>query len=147
MGVHPLPEREWKPGGLRRRTRRRRRRSLILEIHTKIAVNAPAGAAWGVLGERFGDISEWASATTSSKLAGEVGEGQMRTCHIGGIGGVGPMELHERLVEFDRAWRPTSHASVESSSSTSRLSARRERQPDFEPGLSLHHVRNPWACA
>ncbi len=71
-------------------------------IHTTIDIKASAEDAWEVLGERFGVISEWASAITSSHLEGDLAVGAKRTCHIGGIGGIGPIELHENLVHFDR---------------------------------------------
>jgi len=84
-----------------------------MEIRREIALNTPARNAWIVLGERFGTISEWAAPITASSLAGELGAGAVRTCHIAGFGPVKPGVIKERLVTFDPGAMSFSYESVE----------------------------------
>ena len=37
-----------------------------MEMRAVLMINAPAEDAWVVVGERFGEIAEWASAITES---------------------------------------------------------------------------------
>ena len=39
-----------------------------MEMRAEIVINASCDDAWGVVGERFGQISEWASAITESVM-------------------------------------------------------------------------------
>jgi hypothetical protein len=72
-----------------------------MEMRAEIVINACADDAWVVVGERFGQISEWASAISESAMDGLPGVGQVRTCHVAGFGPVGPGVIKERLVGFD----------------------------------------------
>jgi hypothetical protein len=72
-----------------------------MDMHGEIFIQAPARAAWAVLGERFGRIAEWAAPITASSLVGAPGAGAVRTCHIAGFGPVKPGVIRERLVTFD----------------------------------------------
>jgi len=72
-----------------------------MELYKEIVVRAPAAAAWAVLGERFGQIAEWAAPITASSLEGALGVGAVRTCHIAGFGPVAPAAIRERLIDFD----------------------------------------------
>ena len=69
-------------------------------MYKEIVVRAPAAAAWAVLGERFGQIAEWAAPITASSLEGALGVGAVRTCHIAGFGPVAPGAIRERLIDF-----------------------------------------------
>jgi hypothetical protein len=72
-----------------------------MDMHREILIQVPAHAAWDVIGERFGEIAEWAAPITASSLAGAPGVGAVRTCHIAGFGPVKPGVIRERLVAFD----------------------------------------------
>jgi len=73
-------------------------------LETKIDIDAPADAAWEVLGERFGEIAEWTSSITVSSLNGELQVGGTRTCENSrGFGPFKPGIIEERLVIFDRS--------------------------------------------
>lgn len=74
-----------------------------MELRTEILINAPAEAAWAVVGEGFGRIGEWAVPITASSLDGDVVMGTTRTCQIAGFGPFSAGEVKERLVDFDRA--------------------------------------------
>jgi hypothetical protein len=68
-------------------------------------VNAPAEDAWAVVGERFGEIAEWASAITESVMDGPPAAGQVRSCQIAGFGPIKAGVITERLIQFDPAAR------------------------------------------
>ncbi len=72
-----------------------------MELRADVLMDAPAAAAWAVLGERFGDIGEWAAPITASTLDSELGTGSVRTCHVAGFGPVAPGVIRERLIEFE----------------------------------------------
>lgn len=74
-----------------------------MDLRLEIVVNAPARAAWEVLGERFADIGEWASPITSSSLDGAPRVGAVRTCHTLRIGPIPAGTIKERLIEYDPA--------------------------------------------
>ena len=64
-------------------------------------MDAPAKAAWTVLGECWGHIGRWAAPITVSFLEGEPCAGSVRTCHIARFGPVARSVIKERLLEFD----------------------------------------------
>ena len=64
-------------------------------------INAPAEDAWVVVGERFGDIGEWASAITESVMDGPPAVGRVRTCQVAGFGPIKVGVITERLIQFD----------------------------------------------
>lgn len=73
-----------------------------MQMHIKIKIDAPAGAAWKVIGEGFGNISEWASSLKSSSLEGGLKVGGVRTCEdSNGFGPFKPGMVKERLVTYD----------------------------------------------
>jgi hypothetical protein len=96
------------PVGESRRVRRRGH-DRGMEMRAEIVINAAADDAWVVVGERFGQISEWASAITGSSMDGLPGVGQVRTCHVAGFGPLGPGVIRERLVDFDPEARSLSY--------------------------------------
>ena len=71
-------------------------------IQTSIEINAPASAAWEVLGERFADVSEWADSIVKSSLDGPLDEGAVRTCDIKSVGPIPAGKIKEELTHFDR---------------------------------------------
>lgn len=84
-----------------------------MELHNEMVVNAPAAAAWAVLGERFGQIAEWAVPITASSMEGEPRIGAVRTCHIARFGPVAPGAIKERLIAFDAQARSFAYEAVE----------------------------------
>jgi hypothetical protein len=66
-------------------------------------INAPAEDAWIVVGERFGEIGEWASAITESVMDGPPAAGQVRSCQIAGFGPIKAGVITERLTQYDPA--------------------------------------------
>lgn len=38
-----------------------------MDLHIETTVNAPAGAVWSILGQRFADIASWSSTVRSSR--------------------------------------------------------------------------------
>lgn len=57
-----------------------------MEVRAELVINAPAEDAWAVVGERFGEIGQWASAITESVMDGPSAVGQVRTCQVPGFG-------------------------------------------------------------
>jgi hypothetical protein len=76
-----------------------------MEMRAELMINAPAEDAWVVVGERFGDIGEWASAITESVMDGPPAVGQVRSCQIAGFGPIKAGVITERLIQFDPAAR------------------------------------------
>ncbi len=72
-----------------------------MNLRSEVFVNAPARAAWAVLGERFADIGEWAVPITAWSLEGTQGRGAVRTCHAARFGPVPAGTITERLLDFD----------------------------------------------
>ncbi len=84
-----------------------------MEMRAELVVGKPAEDAWAVVGERFGEIGEWASAIAKSSMDGQPGAGQVRTCHVAGFGPVAPGVIRERLVSFDPEARSLSYEAAE----------------------------------
>jgi hypothetical protein len=84
-----------------------------MELRLDVVIDAPPAAAWAVLGERFGQIGEWASPITTSTLDGDLGIGAVRTCHIAGFGPVAAGVVRERLIEFDAERMSLAYESVD----------------------------------
>lgn len=84
-----------------------------MEMRAEIVIKAAADDAWVVVGERFGQISEWASAITGSAMDGPPAVGQVRTCQVAGFGPLGPGVIRERLVDFDPEARYLSYEAAE----------------------------------
>jgi len=80
-----------------------------MEIRAELAINAPAEDAWVVVGERFGQISEWASAVTGSAMDGQPAVGRVRTCQVAGFGPIAAGVIKERLIRFDPDARSLSY--------------------------------------
>ena len=74
-----------------------------------LMINTPAEDAWVVVGERFGEIAEWASAITESAMDGLPAAGRVRTCQVAGFGPVGAAVIKECLIEFDPEARSLSY--------------------------------------
>ena len=49
-----------------------------MEMRAEVVINAPAADAWAVIGERFGEIGQWASAITESVMDGPPAVGRAR---------------------------------------------------------------------
>ena len=90
--------------GLRRLGHDRR-----MEMRAEVVINAPGEDAWVVVGERFGDIGEWASAITESVVDGPPAVGRVRTCQVAGFGPIAAGVIKERLIEFDPEARSLSY--------------------------------------
>jgi len=84
-----------------------------MDLRGEVVINAPAQAAWDVLGERFGHIGEWATPITSSCLEGEPAVGAIRTCQFAGFGPFKAGTIQERLVEFEPAAMSLAYESAE----------------------------------
>jgi transcriptional regulator with XRE-family HTH domain len=80
-----------------------------MEIRAELVIDAPAEDAWVVVGERFGQISEWASAITESVLDGPPAVGRVRTCQVAGFGPIAAGVIKERLIRFDPDARSLSY--------------------------------------
>ena len=72
-----------------------------MRMRAELVVNATAGDAWVVVGERFGEIGEWASAITESVMDGPPAVGHVRTCRVAGFGPIAAGVIKERLTQFD----------------------------------------------
>jgi Polyketide cyclase / dehydrase and lipid transport len=84
-----------------------------MEMRAEVVVDASAEDAWAVVGERFGQIGEWASAITESAMDGMPRVGAVRTCHVAGFGPVAPGVIKERLTGFDQQARSLSYEAAE----------------------------------
>jgi len=80
-----------------------------MKMRAELVVSAPAEDTWMVVGERFGEIGEWASPITRSAMDGPPGAGRVRTCHVAGFGPVPPGVIRERLLHFDPHARSLSY--------------------------------------
>ena len=80
-----------------------------MEMRAEVVINAPAEDAWAVIGERFGDIGEWASAITESVVDGPPAVGRVRTCRVAGFGPITAGVIRERLIEFNPEARSLSY--------------------------------------
>ncbi len=72
-----------------------------MKMRYEIEIDAPAEAAWRVLGEGFGDLS-WSSSITYTRLSGELGVGAVRSCGGEAFGPFPAGEVSEVLTRFDR---------------------------------------------
>jgi hypothetical protein len=72
-----------------------------MEMRAELVIKAPAEDAWAVVGERFGEIGEWASAITESVMDGPPAVGQVRTCQVAGFGPIKAGVITERLIQFE----------------------------------------------
>ena len=84
-----------------------------MALYKEVVVNAPAAAAWAILGEQFGQIVEWAAPITASSLEGELRFGAVCTCHIARFGPVAPGAIKEHLITFDAQTRSWAYEAVE----------------------------------
>jgi polyketide cyclase/dehydrase/lipid transport protein len=83
-----------------------------MEMRAELVINAPAEDAWVVVGERFGEIGEWASAITQSVMDGPPAVGRVRTCQVARFGPIAAGVIKERLTEFDPQARSLSYGAV-----------------------------------
>lgn len=83
-----------------------------MKIHAELALSAPAEDTWAVVGERFGEIGDWASPITRSAMDGPPAAGRVRTCHVAGFGPVPPGVITERLLRFDPQTMTLSYEAV-----------------------------------
>lgn len=84
-----------------------------MELNGEVIINAPAHAAWAVLGICWGHIGRWAAPITASSLDGEPCAGAVRTCHIARFGPVPPGIIKERLLAFDSDAMSFAYESIE----------------------------------
>ncbi len=83
-----------------------------MQVTTTKEINAPASAVWDLMGEGFGDISEWLDAVTKSTINGPVETGAVRICELKPAPGA-PDTLHEKLTEFDPKTRRVAYDVVD----------------------------------
>lgn len=83
-----------------------------MELSSEVIIEAPASAAWAVLGECWAHIGLWAAPITSSSVDGELKAGAVRTCHTARFGPVAPSIIKERLLAFDGAARSFTYESA-----------------------------------
>jgi hypothetical protein len=77
-----------------------------MQMRVDVPVAVPAGTAGELLGERFGQISGWATPIVTSSLDAEVpSAGVTRTCRFVRFGPFPGGVIQERLTAFDPAWR------------------------------------------
>ena len=96
-------------------------------MRAAVTVDATPDQVWEVVGERFGDVAQWATPILTSRLVSEspqaggaVGqvpeqvpaEGVARVCGIGGFGPFPAGEITERLTVFDRSVRRLEYRAV-----------------------------------
>lgn len=72
-----------------------------MDLHAHLDIAASAATVWYLIGERFGDIGQWAVPITSSSLDGVPTVGAVRQCHVAGFGPVPPGVIHEQLTVFE----------------------------------------------
>ena len=84
-----------------------------MKITAETTLQAPASAAWAVLGERFGEIAEWTTSLDSSHLEGELGVGAARVCAGPPWGPFPGGTMKEELRHFDRERRQLVYAATE----------------------------------
>ena len=72
-----------------------------MELQAEVIINAPARAAWALLGDQFGKIGEWAVPIDESSVDSRPGPGAVRTCQIARFGPFPAGTIKERLFEFD----------------------------------------------
>jgi len=84
-----------------------------MEMAAEVRIRVGADEAWALIGTRFGQIAEWASSITASRLdRGAAAAGVIRTCHVSGFGPMGDMVVRERLITFDQAAQSLTYDAV-----------------------------------
>jgi len=81
-----------------------------MQIITKFTVNAPESIAWQILGDEFGEVSDWSEPVTSSYLDRPVGKGAVRSCELKAIPPFPAGKVTEELLEFDREEKALTYA-------------------------------------
>ena len=71
-----------------------------MQLSSTHIINAPAGAVWSLMGERFADIGEWSETVESSSLDGPLQVGSTRTCKLKPTP-AGLDTIQETLTAFD----------------------------------------------
>jgi hypothetical protein len=84
-----------------------------MHIQREVAIAAPPRAAWAILGEGFGSISEWAAPIVASSVDGPLGPGAVRTCRIAAVGPIKAGTIKERLLAFDHESMTFSYEAVD----------------------------------
>ncbi|MBL4685545.1 MAG: SRPBCC family protein [Nannocystaceae bacterium] len=74
-----------------------------INIRMSLELDVPAAEVWRVLGERFGNVGDYAAGVQSSSMDGEVGVGAVRTCTTQPFGPFAAAKITEELTEFDPA--------------------------------------------
>lgn len=96
-----------------------------MEMRAQVRIEADPGSAWDVVGERFGQVAQWATPILTSRLVTDPlttaddgtaepspAEGTARVCGIGGFGPFPEGEIVERLTVFDRKARRLEYRAV-----------------------------------
>jgi len=73
-----------------------------MNIVNSIEINAPLRAAWQILGEEFGEVSDWPEPVVASSLDGPLDQGVTRICNIKATGPFPAGKITETLSEFNR---------------------------------------------
>lgn len=73
-----------------------------MRIESKREISAEPEKVWQILGEQFGEISEWSSGVVTSTLDGPLSHGVTRTCELSGSGGGPGGLITEEVTQLDR---------------------------------------------
>ena len=73
-----------------------------MKIETTRNISAEPEKVWRIVGEQFGEISEWSSGVIASALDGPLSDGVTRTCELSGSGGGPGGVITEQVTRFDR---------------------------------------------
>lgn len=84
-----------------------------MEIRAEVVIDAPAQAAWALIGDQFGEIGQWAAPIVRSSVDSQPGPGAIRTCQIAKFGPFPAGSIKERLLVFDPAAMTLTYESVE----------------------------------
>ena len=84
-----------------------------MDMRVEICADVAPAAAWAVVGEEFGQISQWCSAIRASSMGGPPAVGQTRACQIAGFGPIAAGTIRERLTSYSPESMSLSYAAVD----------------------------------
>ncbi|MFK7988794.1 MAG: SRPBCC family protein [Sandaracinaceae bacterium] len=76
-----------------------------MELTQTFELDAPASDVWHLLGERYGEVADWASGLDGSRRTGELGVGCVRVCESPANWPFPAGIVKERIEWFDRGSR------------------------------------------
>lgn len=86
---------------------------LGMQLRAQMEVAAPAGRVWWLVGEKFGEIAEWAPGLAASRLEGELDVATVRVCQAHASWPFKAGTVRERLLSFDRATMTLAYRAIE----------------------------------